>query len=148
MAAFLKLRRDRWWVTGREIRKVTMSFEAWSVKYRVRVPWNIHQRVASRDPLSSVRSIRAGKPLEFPPSPVRAGPSYVIRLLKYQSQHFTLCTASRAGVSPILTLFSVWTRSSKMQQQSAELVERTSKQRTNRLPAWTPGMHAGFSLSL
>nr|KAF7439348.1 hypothetical protein H0235_001739 [Vespula pensylvanica] len=37
-------------------------------------------------------------------SPRPSCPSYVIRLLKYQSQHFTLYTSFRAGVAPILTL--------------------------------------------
>lgn len=83
------------------------------------------------------------------PGPSR--PSYVIRLLKYQSQRFALCTRFRAGIrrrrvacsrctdSPLL-LF-VWTRSSKMQQQSAELVERTS---SSGGPTSTRGMHADF----
>lgn len=101
MAAFLKLRRDRWWVTGREIRKVTMSFEAWSVKYRVRVPWNIHQRVASRDPLSTVRSIRAGKLLEFSilrtRGPFLRNPSVKISISTFHSLHSIPC---RGGPDP------------------------------------------------
>lgn len=101
MAAFLKLRRDRWWVTGREIRKVTMSFGVWSVKYRVRVPWNIHQRVASRDPLSSVRSIRTGKPLEFPiprtRGPFLRNPSVKISISTFHSLHSIPC---RGGPDP------------------------------------------------
>lgn len=101
MAAFLKLRRDGWWVTGREIRKVTMSFEAWSVKYRVRVPWNIHQRVASRDPLSSVRSIRAGKLLEFSilrtRGPFLRNPSVKISISTFHSLHSIPC---RGGPDP------------------------------------------------
>lgn len=101
MAAFLKLRRDRWWVTRREIRKVTMSFGVWSVKYRVRVPWNIHQRVASRDPLSSVRSIRTDKPLEFPiprmRGPFLRNPSVKISISTFHSLHSIPC---RGGPDP------------------------------------------------
>lgn len=79
-----------------------------------------------------------------PYKPFLRNPSVKISISTFHSLHSIPC---RGSPDP-LTLFSVWTRSSKMQQQSAELVERTSKQRINRLPAWTPGMHARFSLSL
>lgn len=150
-----KERKKKETIGGRKIGKVTVSFTTMHDPLNIVSgslerfingwPAEIHFPV----PYSRRQTTRVPPPLPSAPPP-HTSPSYVIRLLKYQSQHFTLCTAFRtAGVAPDpLTLFSVWTRSSKMQQQSAELVERTSKQRINRLPAWTPGMHARFSLSL
>ena len=81
-----------------------------------------------------VRPIRGGKPLEplspFSPrhtrGPFLRNPSVKISISTFHSLHSIPCRGSPGS----LTLFSVWTRSSKMQQQSAELVERTSKQRT------------------
>lgn len=86
---------------GRKIGKVTVSFTAmhdplnivsgslerfingWPAEIHFPVPYS--RRQTARVPLLPHTS-----------------PSYVIRLLKYQSQHFTLCTAFRAGVAPIL----------------------------------------------